>query len=98
MQPLWSSSYEQLDLGGKYNTIAAARGQVFVGTDRIQAFGLTSDTIVDDAMPGTWLNQFTYVGPGWTHTAAGTSTATMGTFDETVYNHNVAGDYATLSF
>jgi hypothetical protein len=98
LQPLWSSAYQQLDLGGKYNTVAAARGQVFVGTDRIQAFGLTNDTIVDDSVQGTGLNQFTYVGSGWTHTPAGTSTATMGTFQGTVSKTNVAGDYATLTF
>jgi hypothetical protein len=71
---------------------------VFVGTDRIQAFGLTNDTIVDDSVQGTGPNQFTYVGAGWTHTPAGTSTATMGTFDGTVSKDNVAGDYATLTF
>jgi hypothetical protein len=98
MQPLWSSAYQQLDLGGKYNTIAAARGVVFVGTDRIQAFGLTNNTIVDDAVQGTGPNQFTYTGSGWTHTPAGTSTATMGTFDGTVSTTNVAGDFATLTF
>ena len=50
MQPIWSSAYEELDMGGKYNSIAVARGDVFVGTNRIQAFGLTSDTIVDDSV------------------------------------------------
>jgi hypothetical protein len=98
MQPLWSSSYEQLDLGGKYNTITAARGEVFVGNDRIQAFGLTNDSIVDDSVTGTGMNQFNYVGAGWSHTPAGTSTSTMGTFDGTVSTDNVSGDYATLTF
>jgi hypothetical protein len=98
MQPLWSSAYQQLDLGGKYNTIAAARGNVFVGTDRIQAFGLTNDTIVDDSVQGTGANQFTYTGSGWSHTAAGTSTSMMGTFQGTVSTDNVAGDSATLTF
>src|SRR5262249_9265988 len=98
LQPLWSSPYEQLDIGGKYNTIAAARGNILVGTDRIQAFGLTGDTIVDDSVQGTGTNQFAYTGAGWAHTAAGTSTATMGTFGGTVSTDNVAGDFATLSF
>src|SRR6185437_11891220 len=98
MQPLWSSAYEQLDVGGKYNTIAVARGVAFIGTDRIQAFGLTSDTSVDDAVQGTAINQFNYVGSGWTHTPVGSSTQTMGTFDGTVSSSNHAGDYATLSF
>lgn len=40
LQPLWSSTPEMLHVGGKYNTPAFGGGQVFVGTDRIQAFGL----------------------------------------------------------
>jgi hypothetical protein len=40
MQLLWSSSPSQLNVGGKYNHATVARGVVFVGTDRIQAFGL----------------------------------------------------------
>ena len=47
MQPLWSSPYQQLDMGGKYNTLAVAGGVAFVGTDRIQAFGLTTNTSID---------------------------------------------------
>jgi outer membrane protein assembly factor BamB len=42
MALLWKSSADQLHVGGKYNTVAIARGVVFVGTDRIQAFGLKS--------------------------------------------------------
>ncbi len=96
MQPIWSSAYEQLDTPtGKYNSIAVARGNVFVGTNRIQAFGLTSDTIVDDSVIGTGTDQFNYVGAGWTHV---TGTSTMGTFDGTVSTDNAQGDYATLSF
>lgn len=40
LQPLWSSTPGMLNVGGKYNTPAFGRGQVFVGMDRIQAFGL----------------------------------------------------------
>jgi hypothetical protein len=40
LQPLWTSTPEMLNVGGKYNTPAFGRGRVFVGTDRIQAFGL----------------------------------------------------------
>lgn len=40
MQLLWKSASDQLDVGGKYNHVAVAHGAVFVGTDRIQAFGL----------------------------------------------------------
>src|SRR5208282_5131755 len=95
MQPLWSSAYEELSMGGKYNSVAVARGDVFVGTNRIQAFGLTSDTIVDDAVTGTGMDQFNYVGSGWTHI---TGSSTMGTFDGTVSTDNVQGDSATLTF
>jgi hypothetical protein len=95
MQPLWSSAYQELNLGGKYNSIAVARGDLFVGTHRIQAFGLTSDTIVDDSVMGTGNNQFNYVGTGWTHI---TGSSTMGAFDGTVSTDNVQGDFATLTF
>jgi mono/diheme cytochrome c family protein len=37
---LWRSPPGQLYPGGKYNDVVIARGRVFVGTDRIQAFGL----------------------------------------------------------
>jgi hypothetical protein len=37
---LWRSSPDQLNVGGKYGTVAIAHGVVFVATDRIQAFGL----------------------------------------------------------
>jgi hypothetical protein len=96
MQPLWSSAYQQLDMpSGKYNSIAVASGNVFVGTDRIQAFGLTNTTIVDDSVQGTGMNQFNYVGSGWTHI---TGDSTMSTFDATLSTDNVQGDYASLTF
>ena len=38
---LWISTPDMLNVGGKYNTPAFGRGAVFVGTDRIQAFGLS---------------------------------------------------------
>ena len=41
MQLLWSSTANQLNVGGKYNHVTLAKGVVFVGTDRIQAFGLS---------------------------------------------------------
>ena len=37
---LWRSAPGQLHPGGKYNEPVIARGTVYVGTDRIQAFGL----------------------------------------------------------
>jgi len=40
MALLWRSPAGQLYPGGKYNEVVVARGQVLVGTDRIQAFGL----------------------------------------------------------
>src|SRR5205823_9404841 len=76
-------------------SIAVARGNVFVGTHRIQAFGLTGNTIIDDAVSGTGSNQFSYVGSGWTHI---TGSSTMGTFAGTVSTDNVQGDSATLTF
>jgi hypothetical protein len=39
---LWNSTEDQLNASGKYMIPAIARGTVFVGTDRIQAFGLTA--------------------------------------------------------
>ena len=43
MQRLWNSTPGQLNVGGKYNHPTIAHGVVFVGTDRIQAFGLAPD-------------------------------------------------------
>ena len=42
LQVLWASTPAMLNVGGKYNAPGFGRGQVFVGTDRIQAFGLMS--------------------------------------------------------
>jgi hypothetical protein len=95
LQPLWSSAYQDVRMGGKYNTIAAARGVLFLGTDRIQAFGLSGNTIVDDAVQGGAANQFNYVGSGWQHI---TGSTTMGTFRETVSTDSVAGDFVTMTF
>ncbi|MGI9024618.1 MAG: ThuA domain-containing protein [Burkholderiaceae bacterium] len=40
LELLWKSAPWQLFTSGKYNEPAFARGNVFVGTDRIQAFGI----------------------------------------------------------
>jgi hypothetical protein len=40
LQLLWNSNSSQLNVGGKYNHATIANGVVFVGTDRIQAFGI----------------------------------------------------------
>jgi len=40
LKPLWKSKPGQLHASGKYNQPTVARGTVFVGTDRIQAFGM----------------------------------------------------------
>jgi hypothetical protein len=45
MALLWKSDASQLNIGGKYNTVTIARGVVFVGTDRIQAFGLDNGAV-----------------------------------------------------
>ena len=40
MTAIWHTNPKELFVGGKYTTITAAHGVVFVGTDRIQAFGV----------------------------------------------------------
>jgi hypothetical protein len=42
LQLLWKSTADQLNVGGKYNHATIARGVVFVGTDRIQTFGINN--------------------------------------------------------
>lgn len=42
MQPIWHSSADDLHTGGKYATPVIAHGVVFVGSERIAAFGLRS--------------------------------------------------------
>jgi len=57
MSLLWQSRPSELNVGGKYNTVAVARGVVFVGTDRIQAFGLltaTSTSLVSALNPSAF--------------------------------------------
>jgi hypothetical protein len=39
LQVLWQSAPGELELGGKYSTVAVAHGRVFVGTDRARAVG-----------------------------------------------------------
>ena len=43
---LWKSAPGQLHASGKYNEPTIARGTVFVGTDRIQAFGLGLNSVL----------------------------------------------------
>lgn len=40
MQPIWHSTPDDLHTGGKYATPVIAHGVVFVGTERVAAFGL----------------------------------------------------------
>jgi len=40
LKPLWASTPAMLNVGGKYNSPGFGHGMVFVGTDRVQAFGL----------------------------------------------------------
>ena len=49
---LWKSAPGELSTSGKYNEPAIARGNVFVGTDRIQAFGLRPATLAGAANDG----------------------------------------------
>lgn len=48
---LWQSRPGELFTSGKYNEPAFARGTVFVGTDRIQAFGLGDPLPLRSAVP-----------------------------------------------
>lgn len=43
LKTLWATTPSMLNVGGKYATPAFAPGMVFVGTDRIQAFGLEAN-------------------------------------------------------
>jgi hypothetical protein len=58
MQVLWQSSSSQLNVGGKYNTPAIARGVAFVGTDRIQAFGLPASSTIQINSGGPSVSPF----------------------------------------
>lgn len=40
LELLWRSAKNELDLAGKYGTVTVANGVVYVGTGRLQAFGL----------------------------------------------------------
>jgi hypothetical protein len=51
LKPLWTSTPQMLNVGGKYNTPAFGAGRVFVGTDRIQAFGLQQPKQPNPPMP-----------------------------------------------
>ncbi len=99
MKVLWSSTPDQLNVGGKYSQPTIARGIVFVGTDRIQAFGLKNSgpiiTTVDDSVIGTGRNQFTYTGRGWFHCSSGCIT---GSYNATVSATDTTNDYATITF
>jgi hypothetical protein len=95
LRPLWSSAHNELDVGGKYDSPTVAHGTALFGTDRIQAFGLTTDTIVDDSVQGTGPNQFHYTGSGWNHTNPTTIEAS---FDGTLNYTDTANDSATISF
>jgi hypothetical protein len=94
LQPLWSSAWSELFVGGKYVQPTIVRGTVFVGTDRIQAFGLTTATIVDDAVQGTGPNVINYAG-SWSHEAG---TSLIGSFDGTLSFTDTADDSATIRF
>jgi mono/diheme cytochrome c family protein len=51
MKPLWASPPDELFTSGKYNEPAIARGTVFVGTDRIQAYGLRDSRAASVSFP-----------------------------------------------
>jgi hypothetical protein len=45
LNALWISAPGMLNVGGKYNAPGFGNGRVFVGTDRIQAFGLAAEPL-----------------------------------------------------
>ena len=47
LRVIWHSAPDQLEVGGKYATPLIAHGVVYVGTDRIHAFGLTASSAED---------------------------------------------------
>jgi mono/diheme cytochrome c family protein len=54
---LWKSAPDELAPTGKYNEPAIARGVVYVGTDRIQAFGLLpADQTSGPVFPSPYAN------------------------------------------
>ena len=94
LRPLWSSAWSELFVGGKYGHPTIARGIVFVGTDRIQAFGLTHHTIIDDAVQGTGQDEFNYAG-SWSHLSGA---PILGSFGGTLSVSDTGNDSATLRF
>ncbi|PYM36813.1 MAG: hypothetical protein DME17_09350, partial [Candidatus Rokuibacteriota bacterium] len=80
MRLIWQSSSSELNVGGKYNTVAVGRGVVFVGTDRIQAFGLltvTSTSLVSALNPSAFGKALAFtatVTPATSGTPTGTAT------------------------
>lgn len=58
LAPLWRSAPGNLEVGGKYGSPLVARGLVFVGTDRVQAFGLRWPAgQTSEAIPGSSSDQ-----------------------------------------
>jgi hypothetical protein len=94
LRVLWQSPSGLLNVGGKYSHPTIARGTVFVGTDRIQAFGLSNVTTVDDGVQGTGQNQLNY-GSGWSHC---TSACIAGSFNGTVSLTDTANAAVTIAF
>lgn len=98
LKVLWHSTPDQLQVSGKYNQPTVAHDTVFVGTDRIQAFGLrTAGSVmtIDDAVQGSGPGQFQYNGPGWFHCTTGCIT---GSYNGTVSGTDAAGESATIIF
>ncbi len=73
---LWKSPADQLFTSGKYNEPLVAGGQVLVGTDRIQAFGLGTHHIVHAKRQDTQ--------------APATAVASSGLDGETIYRQRCA--------
>jgi hypothetical protein len=82
-----------IDAGGTY-TLAASDGSLTGATSG--SFTITAQTVttVDDAVQGTGMNQFHYVGK-WTHV---TGTTIPNAYGGTVSNDSTTNDTVTISF
>ncbi len=86
MTPLYKSAFKKggggpstLHQGGKYNEVSVARGKVFVGTERLQVFGVTSYVYaVGCGGPGGAGNTTTSLSPSLSGGSNNVITTTLG--------------------
>jgi cytochrome c5 len=90
---LWKSAPGALFTSGKYNEPVVARGQVLVGTDRIQAFGLGESHVVhahDTSDKPAAVVTDAIASPTPTPTAAPAVTASSGLDGKAIYSQRCA--------